>query len=81
MRFELPEEISDYVVEKGFVTVEGISLTTTEVTDEYFSVTIIPETWEVTNLSEKKEGDEVNLESDPIGRYVEKMMEERFSND
>ncbi|QGA80315.1 riboflavin synthase [Candidatus Nanohalobium constans] len=74
MSFGLPESMSNYVVEKGFITVEGISLTTTEVTEDSFCVTIIPETWEVTNLSEKEEGDEVNLESDPIGRYVEKMV-------
>lgn len=77
VKFELPESIRNYVVEKGFITVEGISLTTTEVTDESFSVTIIPETWNVTNLSEKAEGDKVNLESDPIGRYVEKMLDAR----
>lgn len=77
MKFGLPQQIQNYVVKKGFVTVEGISLTTTEVTDESFSVTIIPETWNVTNLSEKAEGDKVNLESDPIGRYVEKMLDAR----
>lgn len=73
--FELPEKISNYVVQKGFITVEGISLTTTEVGKDEFSVTIIPETWNKTNLSDKEEGDLVNLESDPIGRYVEKMVE------
>ena len=77
IKIELPEKLQNYVVEKGFVTVEGISLTTTEVTEESFSVTIIPETWNVTNLSEKDEGDSVNLESDPIGRYVEKMLDAR----
>lgn len=75
MTFELPEKLRNYVVEKGFVTVEGISLTTTEITEDSFSITVIPETWDVTNLSEKKEGDMVNLESDPIGRYVEKMVD------
>lgn len=75
MIFELPESIQNYVVEKGFITVEGISLTTTEVTEDSFSITVIPETWNVTHLSEKNEGEMVNLESDPIGRYVEKMVE------
>jgi riboflavin synthase len=75
MKFELPESIRSYVVEKGFVTVEGISLTTTEVTEQSFSVTVIPETWNVTNLSDKAKGDRMNLESDPIGRYVEKMLD------
>ncbi len=75
MIFELPEKLQNHIVEKGFVTVEGISLTTTEVTENSFSITVIPETWSVTNLSKKKEGDLVNLESDPIGRYVEKIVE------
>ncbi|MFB6099976.1 MAG: riboflavin synthase [Candidatus Nanohalobium sp.] len=71
--FSIPEKISQYIVEKGFVTVEGISLTVTEVSEDYFSVTIIPETWEATNLSEKEEGDHVNIEADIMAKYVEKM--------
>jgi riboflavin synthase len=71
--FSVPEKISQYIVEKGFITIEGISLTITEVKDYSFSVTIIPETWKVTNLSEKKEGDEVNIEADIMAKYAEKM--------
>jgi riboflavin synthase len=76
MTFELPKHIQNYVVNKGYITVEGISLTVTEVDRDSFSVTVIPETWKVTNLSEKSVGDLVNLESDPVGRYVEKMVKE-----
>jgi riboflavin synthase len=72
MTFSLPEEISQYVVQKGFITVEGISLTVAEITDESFTVTVIPETWNVTNLSEKKKGDKVNLEADIMAKYAEK---------
>jgi len=75
MKFKLPKKLRNYIVEKGFISVDGISLTTTEVSEDYFSVTIIPETWKVTNLTEKPEGSFVNLESDPIGRYVEKMLD------
>jgi riboflavin synthase len=75
MKFELPEKIKSYVVEKGYISVEGISLTVTQFSESSFSVTVIPETWKVTNLSEKSVGDFVNLESDPIGRYVEKMVD------
>lgn len=75
MKFKLPKKLRNYIVEKGFISVDGISLTTTEVSEDYFSVTIIPETWKVTNLTEKSEGSLVNLESDPIGRYVEKMLD------
>jgi riboflavin synthase len=72
MTFSLPEEISQYVVQKGFITVEGISLTVAEITDESFTVTVIPETWNVTNLSEKKKGSKVNLEADIMAKYAEK---------
>ena len=74
MTFEKPEELEYYLVNKGFITVEGISLTVTEVDNDSFSVTIIPETWAVTNLSEKDEGSRVNLETDIIAKYVEKMI-------
>lgn len=74
MSFELPSEIENYIVTKGFITVEGISLTVTEVNENSFSVTIIPETWKVTNLSDRKEGDQVNLETDIVAKYVEKMV-------
>lgn len=74
MKFSKPAELENYIVKKGFITVEGISLTVTEDKDDFFAVTVIPETWEVTNLSEKKEGDKVNLETDVIARYVEKMV-------
>jgi riboflavin synthase len=75
--FELTEKVSDHVVEKGFIAVEGISLTVTEVDEESFSVTIIPETWKKTNLSEKNERDQVNLEADIMAKYAEKAVQKR----
>ncbi len=63
-----------YIVEKGSVAIDGISLTVAKVTDSSFSVSIIPHTAEQTVLSYKKTGDTVNLENDIIGKYVEKMM-------
>lgn len=75
MTFSLPEDLQDLVVFKGFIAVEGISLTVTEVTDEFFSVTVIPETWKETNLSGKKQGDKVNIETDMMGKYVSKMID------
>lgn len=77
MTFELPESLQDLVVHKGYVAVEGISLTVTEVKNNCFSVTVIPETWKRTNLSEKEEGEAVNLETDMMGKYAEKMMKEK----
>lgn len=66
--------IMRYIVEKGSVAIDGISLTVAKVTDSSFSVSIIPHTAEQTVLSYKKTGDTVNLENDIIGKYVEKLM-------
>lgn len=72
-----PKEIARYLVFKGSVTVEGISLTIAGLTDDHFEVAIIPKTWEVTNLSCLKPGDDVNLEVDVIAKYVERLLETR----
>ena len=74
IRIAYPKEIARYLVFKGSVAVEGISLTIAGLTDEYFEVAIIPKTWEVTNLSHLKPGDDVNLEVDVIGKYVERLL-------
>lgn len=63
-----------YIVRKGSIAVEGISLTVVESDDKTFSVAIIPHTWQHTSLSSKRAGDPVNLETDVIGKYVEKLM-------
>lgn len=64
------KELSKYIVEKGSVTVDGISLTVVDSPQNKFSVTIIPHTMEVTNLSYKKIGDKVNIETDVLGKYI-----------
>ena len=69
-----PKEIGRYLVFKGSVAVEGISLTIANLTDDYFEIAIIPKTWEVTNLSQLKPGDGVNLEVDVIAKYVERLI-------
>ena len=63
-----------YIVRKGSVALDGISLTVVEADDKTFSVAIIPHTWEHTNLHIKRAGDTVNLETDVIGKYVEKLL-------
>jgi riboflavin synthase len=73
--FSLPAELSRYVVEKGSITVDGISLTVAANDDEEFAVAIIPETYEITTLSEKSAGDPVHLEVDVIAKYVESLVE------
>ncbi len=72
--FGLPEKYLAYLVEKGSVAVEGISLTVVEVKENSFTVSIIPFTLENTNLGTKKVEDSVNIETDLIGKYVERIL-------
>ncbi len=76
-RFAYPTEIANYLVFKGSVAVEGISLTIANLTDDYFEIAVIPKTFEVTNFAQLKPGDEVNLEADVIAKYVERILSER----
>lgn len=69
-----PSEMARYFVYKGSVAVEGISLTIARLDEETFEIAVIPKTWEVTNLSTLAPGEDVNLEADLIGKYVERMM-------
>jgi riboflavin synthase len=71
---ELPKEFRQYVVFKGSIAVNGISLTVAELRDDSFVVAIIPHTWVITNLHRLRPGDSVNLEFDLIAKYVERMM-------
>lgn len=73
--FSLPEDMGQYVVEKGSIAIDGISLTVADLADEEFAVAIIPETYEVTTLSEKDIGDPVHLEVDVVAKYVESLVE------
>ena len=63
-----------YIVEKGSVALDGISLTVAAVTEQDFTVSLIPHTREVTNLGSKKPGSPINIETDVLGKYVEKML-------
>jgi riboflavin synthase len=75
LRFSLPNELARYVVEKGSITVDGVSLTVVEAGDDYFSVSLIPETLSATTLGSRAVGDLVNLEVDAIAKYVERLMQ------
>ena len=74
VRIEYPKEIGRYLVFKGSIAVEGISLTIAGLTDDHFEVAIIPKTWAVTNLAHLQPGDSVNLEVDVIAKYVERLL-------
>ncbi len=72
-----PPAFAKYLVYKGSVTVEGISLTVAALHDDSFDIAVIPKTWELTNLSSLNPNDPVNLEADIIAKYVERMLEFR----
>lgn len=77
VRFDLPGELARYVVEKGSITVDGVSLTVASVNDSGFTVSLIPTTLELTTLGHKGVGDVVNLEVDVLAKYVERLMTAR----
>ncbi|MEY2672571.1 MAG: hypothetical protein RL228_231 [Actinomycetota bacterium] len=74
-RISLPKEISQYVVARGSITVEGTSLTVSSLDKDWFEVSLIPTTLTHTNLGKKNVGDKVNLESDILARHVERLLQ------
>jgi riboflavin synthase len=74
LRIRIPESVSRYVVQKGSVAIDGISLTVNEYQEGEIRVTLIPYTIEKTTLRQKRVGDRVNLEADILGKYVEKFL-------
>src|SRR5688572_19925162 len=74
LRVRTDRELLRYVVEKGSITVDGISLTVVEAGDDHFTVAVIPHTTEVTTLGHKGPGDRVNLEVDVTAKYVERLL-------
>jgi len=76
-RFSMPAELAPMSAPKGSVTVDGISLTVVDCGRDWFTVALIPETVRCTRLHDMRPGDEVNLEADPIGRYVARALQLR----
>ncbi|MDD2321554.1 MAG: riboflavin synthase [Geobacteraceae bacterium] len=72
--FQLPARYARYLIEKGSVAIDGISLTVNTVSDDGFTINIIPHTAEHTTLRYRGPGDEVNIETDLIGKYVERLL-------
>lgn len=77
MRFEVPVVLARYLARKGSVCVDGVSLTINAVEGARFEVNIVPHTLAMTNLSDLRSGDSVNIEVDLIARYVERLMEHK----
>ena len=80
MTISFPKNFQQYLIYVGSVAIDGVSMTVAEVTDNTFSVGIIPHTWVETVFSNKKPGDSVNLVFDVLGKYVEKIMEGKADN-
>jgi riboflavin synthase len=77
VKISLPADLTRYVVEKGSITVDGISLTVVDAGPDFFTVSLIPTTLDLTTLGLKQPGDPVNLEVDVIAKYVERLMGSR----
>ncbi|MFC8717873.1 riboflavin synthase [Kitasatospora sp. NPDC057198] len=77
LRFSLPQPISRYLVEKGSITVDGVSLTVVEAALDSFTVSLIPATLALTTLGAKQVGEPVNLEVDVLAKYVERLLDTR----
>jgi len=75
LRIRVPESVSRYVVQKGSIAIDGISLTVNEYQGGEIQMTLIPYTIEKTTLMDKKVGDRVNVETDILGKYVEKLLD------
>jgi riboflavin synthase len=73
LQVRMPADLARYVIQKGSITVDGVSLTVVDPTDDGFSVAVIPHTAEVTTLGRRQPGDRVNLEVDVIAKYVERL--------
>ncbi len=74
LRFSVSEKLSYYMIEKGSVAVDGISLTINECGKDFFEVSVIPHTAKITTIERRKVGDKINIETDMLGKYVEKFI-------
>ncbi|BDQ02717.1 riboflavin synthase [Ignavibacterium sp.] len=81
MTISFPERFKQYLIYVGSVAIDGVSMTVAELKDSKFSVGIIPHTWKETIFSDKKVGDTVNLEFDVLGKYVERIMNNKTSEE
>ncbi|MEN9752801.1 MAG: hypothetical protein RL670_492 [Actinomycetota bacterium] len=79
VRIELPHDLMRYVVLKGSITLDGISLTVNEVDDNVIGLSLIPETLKLTTLGSKNPGDPVNVEADVMAKHIEKLMDARLA--
>jgi len=77
VKIRLPKELMKYVVHKGSITLDGISLTVNDIDGDVIALSLIPETLRLTTLGYKKPGDKINVEADVLAKHVEKLMESK----
>ena len=77
----IPEELKKYVIDEGSICIDGISLTIAKLRNTHVGVSVIPHTWQKTTLNKKHTGDKVNIETDVIAKYIEKIMITGNKND
>ena len=77
VKIKIPAELSKYVVHKGSITFDGVSLTVNEISDNTVSLSLIPETLRLTTLGTKQVGDKLNVEADILAKHIEKLIEAR----
>jgi riboflavin synthase len=77
VRVKIPAELSKYVVQKGSITFDGVSLTVNDISDNTVSLSLIPETLRLTTLGTKQVGDKLNVEADILAKHIEKLIEAR----
>jgi riboflavin synthase len=75
VRVRIPADLMKYVVMKGSITIDGISLTVNELGEDHIAVSLIPETLEVTTLGYKQPGDKVNVEADVLAKHIERLLQ------
>jgi riboflavin synthase len=75
VRFEMPTAIAKYIAKQGSISIDGISLTVSELGDDWFEVSLIPTTLNLTTLGTKKVGESVNLETDVLARHIERIIQ------
>ena len=79
MWFEIPQPLIKLLVSKGSIAVDGISLTVVDVVENRFSVALIPHTLVVTTLGQRQVGDDINIETDILGKYIDRLLEARVA--
>jgi riboflavin synthase len=77
LELKIPAELKKYVVDEGSIAIDGISLTVAKIINEEVQISVIPHTWENTNLSLRKTSSKVNIETDILAKYVEKILSEK----